>query len=47
MAADLTATQVAHLSAGMRQALLDSLQRIADAPSPSGYEQPAARVYRS
>ena len=30
----------------MRQASLDFLKRIADAPSPSGYEQPAARVYR-
>ena len=31
----------------MRQASLDFLKRIADVPSPSGYEQPAARVYRS
>lgn len=30
----------------MRQASLDFLRRIADAPSPSGYEQPAARLYR-
>ena len=31
----------------MRQQSLDFLRRIADAPSPSGYEQPAARVYRA
>ncbi len=31
----------------MRAASLDFLQRLADAPSPSGYEQPAARVFRS
>ena len=31
----------------MRQESLDFLKRIADAPSPSGYEQPAARIYRS
>ncbi|MGI3901465.1 MAG: M42 family metallopeptidase [Janthinobacterium lividum] len=31
----------------MRQESLDFLKRIVDAPSPSGYEQPAARVYRS
>ncbi len=31
----------------MRQASLDFLKRIVDAPSPSGYEQPAARVYRA
>lgn len=30
----------------MRQESLDFLKRIVDAPSPSGYEQPAARVYR-
>ncbi len=31
----------------MRQQSLDFLRRIADAPSPSGYEQPAARLYRA
>lgn len=31
----------------MRKASLDFLKTIADAPSPSGYEQPAARVYRA
>jgi putative aminopeptidase FrvX len=31
----------------MRQASLDFLKHLIDAPSPSGYEQPAARVYRS
>ncbi len=31
----------------MRQASLDFLKRIVDTPSPSGYEQPAARVYRA
>ncbi len=31
----------------MRQASLDFLKHIVDAPSPSGYEQPAANVYRS
>ncbi len=31
----------------MQQASLNFLRQIADAPSPSGYEQPAARVYRS
>lgn len=31
----------------MRQASLDFLKSIVDAPSPSGYEQPAARVYRA
>jgi endoglucanase len=30
----------------MRPASLDILQALANAPSPSGYEQPAARVYR-
>ncbi len=31
----------------MRQQSLDFLRGIADAPSPSGYEQPAARLYRA
>ncbi len=31
----------------MKQASLDFLRRLADAPSPSGYEQPAARIYRA
>ncbi len=31
----------------MEQASLDVLKRLVDAPSPSGYEQPAARIYRS
>ena len=31
----------------MRPESLDFLRRIADAPSPSGYEQPAARLYRA
>jgi endoglucanase len=30
----------------MRAASLDILQALANAPSPSGYEQPAARIYR-
>ena len=31
----------------MEQASLDFLRQLADAPSPSGYEQPAARIYRA
>ena len=31
----------------MRHASLDFLKQIVDAPSPSGYEQPAAKVYRA
>ena len=31
----------------MEQASLDFLRQLADAPSPSGYEQPVARIYRS
>ena len=31
----------------MEQTSLDFLRQLANAPSPSGYEQPAARIYRS